>query len=231
MDAEALRQVAEQAGPNALWLGLVAGFLFSFNPVALAAIPVSLAYVTKSRSRREALLLAGLFVAGMVATHGVLGFAASLGGGWVQDLFGRAWGLLLGPLLIALGLLWPGWLRIRLPTPGFRARPVAGAWGAFALGVPFAVAVCPVCTPALVVLLGVAAAIGAPGFGTSLLLAFALGRAVPVALGAFAVGWLEHLSALGRAHHALEIFGGSLLVLSGLYLLNAYFVVVPGLAG
>lgn len=103
-------------------------------------------------------------------------------------------------------------------------------WGAFALGVPFSVAICPFCTPALVVLLGVAAGIGSPGFGVALLLAFALGRAIPILLGAVAVGWLENLSGLSRFHKAFEVVGGILLILSGLYLLNAYFIIVPGLA-
>ena len=89
-DAEALRQAAAQAGFGALWVGLVTGFVFSFNPVALAAIPVSLAYVTTSRSSRQATLYALLFVLGMILTHVTLGLAASLGGGWVQHLLGRA---------------------------------------------------------------------------------------------------------------------------------------------
>ena len=49
------------------------------------------------------------------------------------------------------------------------------------------------CTPALVVLLGVATTIGSAVTGALLLLAFALGRAVPVAIGSLAVGWLESL--------------------------------------
>lgn len=163
MDAETLRQTVAQAGFGALWIGLAAGFVFSFNPAALAAIPVSLAYVTKTSTPRQARLFGGLFVLGMILTHVALGLAASLGGSWVQHLLGRAWGLLLGPLLIALGLIWPGWLRLPLPTLNFRAKPVAGAWGAFALGVPFSVAICPFCTPALVVLLGVAAGITVTG--------------------------------------------------------------------
>jgi cytochrome c-type biogenesis protein len=96
--------------------------------------------------------------------------------------------------------------------------------------VPFAVAICPICTPALVVLLGVAAGIGAPGFGMALLLAFGLGRAIPIVLGAIAIAWLESLSGLSRFHHAFDVGGGILLIASGLYLLNAYFFVVPGLA-
>ena len=194
MDAEALRQAVAQASFGALWVGFVTGFVFSFNPVALAAIPVSLAYVTTSRTPRQATLYGGLFVLGMILTHVALGLAASLGGGWVQHLLGRAWGVVLGPLLIVLGLIWPGWLRLPLPALKLRAKPVTGAWGAFALGVPFSVAICPFCTPALI------------------------------------VGWLENLSGLRRFHKVFEIIGGILLILSGLYMLNAYFVVVPGLA-
>lgn len=230
MDAESLRQAVSQVGFGALWMGLLAGFLFSFNPVALAAIPVSLAYVTKSRTPRQAMLYGGLFVLGMLLTHAVLGLAASLGGQWAQHLLGRAWGLFLGPLLIILGLTWSGWVRLPLPALNWRAKPVAGAWGAFALGIPFSVAICPFCTPALLILLGVVAGIGSPLFGTLLLLAFAVGRGVPVLLGSLGMGWLESLSGLGKFQKALERIGGILLILSGLYLLNAYYFVIPALA-
>ena len=44
------------------------------------------------------------------------------------------------------------------------------------------------------------------------------------------MGWLESLSGLGRFQKYFEIGGGVLLILSGLYMLNAYFVVIPSLA-
>ncbi len=47
---------------------------------------------------------------------------------------------------------------------------------------------------------------------------------------AFAVGWLENLKPLGRYHRAFEAAGGILLILAGLYMLNAYFFIVPELA-
>lgn len=93
------------------------------------------------------------------------------------------------------------------------------------LGVPFSVAICPFCTPALLVLLGVAAGIGSPAFGATLLLAFALGRAMPVLLGALAVGWLKNLLGLGKFHAVFEAIGGMVLIVSGLYLLNAHFII------
>lgn len=230
MDIDSLRQTLEQASFASLAAGFVIGLVFSFNPVALAAIPVSLAYVTKARAPGTALAYGSMFILGMLATHLALGLAAGLGGQGLQRLMGREWGLVLGPLLIALGFLWPGWLRLPLPAISLRVRRAATAWGAFALGVPFSVAICPFCTPALVILLGIAAGIGSAWFGAVLLLAFALGRAVPIILGAFTVRWLESLSALGRFQKAFEAFGGLLLILSGLYLLNAYLVVVPGMA-
>lgn len=230
MSIDQLQAVAQQASFASLVIGFTTGFLFSFNPVALAAIPVSLAYVTKSHGQRAALHYAGAFVLGMILMHVALGAIAGLGGLWVQKLLGRYWGLVLGPLLIVLGLAWPGWVKLPIPTIAIRARRATTLWGATALGAAFAVAICPFCTPALVVLLGVAAATGSVTFGVLLLLAFALGRAAPILLGGWAVGALEGMKPLGRYQHALEIVGGIALVLAGLYMLNAFFIVIPALA-
>ena len=231
MDVDSLQQAVQQTSAAALVVSFLAGLFFSFNPIALAAIPVSLAYVTKARTPRKALVFGGMFIAGMVLTHVLLGAAAGFGGQGVQSLLGRYWGVLLGPWLILMGLMWPGWVRMPFKGLSFRAKRVSGSWGAFALGVPFAIAICPVCTPALIVLLGVTAGIGSPAWGALLLLAFALGRAVPIALGAGAMGWLEQVRSLSRYQHAFDVAGGVTLIAMGLYMLNAYFFVVPALAG
>lgn len=231
MIPEVLREAVEQASLAAMGISFVAGFFFSVNPVALAAIPVSLAYVTKARETRQALLFGTMFILGILVTHLALGFIAGMGGLRVKVLLGRAWGLLLGPLLILLGLLWLGWLRLPLPALSFRATRVMGAWSAFALSIPFSVAICPVCTPALVVLLGVAAGSASPWWGMILLGAFAIGRSVPIAIGALSFGWLEHIQFAARFRCAFEVAGGATFLLVGLYMLNAYFIVIPSLAG
>jgi cytochrome c-type biogenesis protein len=231
VEGEALRAAVEHANVAALSVALLSGFIFSFNPVALAVIPVSLAYVTRARAATRAIAFGGMFILGLMVTHALLGLIAGLGGNWVQQLLGRHWGLVLGPLLVLLGLMWPGWIRLPLPAIGFRAKRAATAWGAFVLAVPFSVAICPFfCTPALVILLGVVAGIGSPLFGVALLLAFAVGRAVPIILGAYAVGWLESLKVLSDFQKLFEVMGGLVLVLAGLYMLNAYFFLIPGLA-
>ena len=226
IDARTLRETLQQASWGGIGLAFLAGFLFSFNPVSFASIPVMLAYVTKAGEERRALAMGSSFVAGLVVTHVVLGVAAALGGDWVKSVMGREWGLVLGPLLILLGLMWPGWLKLRLPWFGVRGRRVTGLWGAFLLGIPFSVAVCPFCTPALLVTLTASAAIGSVAFGFALLLAFALGRSVPVILGAWSMGWLESLRMISRHQRALEVGAGITLILTGLYLLNEYFFLI-----
>ncbi|HEB96771.1 MAG TPA: hypothetical protein ENI96_10125 [Sedimenticola thiotaurini] len=226
LDAETLRASLQQITPAGIGLAFLAGFVFSFNPVSFAAIPVVLAYVTRAHEPRRALRQGGAFILGLILTHVVLGVAAALGGDWVRGIMGRQWGLLLGPLLILLGLVWPGWLKLRLPWLSLRARRVSGSGGAFLLAIPFSVAICPFCAPALLIILTASAAIGSVGWGFTLLLAFAVGRSIPILLGAWSMGWLESLRFLSQRQHLLEIIGGILLIASGLYLLNEYFLIV-----
>jgi len=226
INIDEFKQTLTQASWAGIGLAFLAGFVFSFNPVSFASVPVMLAYVTKAHEERRALLMGSAFVFGLIVTHVVLGVAAALGGDWVKSVLGRQWGLLLGPVLIIMGLMWPGWLKIRLPWFGMKGRKVTGIWGAFLLAIPFSIAVCPFCTPALLVTLTASAAIGSVGFGFGLLLAFALGRSIPVILGAWSMGWLESLKVLSRYQKGLEITAGVVLIITGLYLLNEYFFLI-----
>lgn len=83
MDIESLRATLEQASLASLGIGFLLGFVFTFNPVALASIPVSLAYVTKAREPKTAMLYGGLFILGMVIAQTLLGLIAGFGGHWV----------------------------------------------------------------------------------------------------------------------------------------------------
>ena len=222
IDLETLRLSLQEASLAGIGVSFLTGLVFSFNPVSFASIPVVLAYVTKAHTQRRAPLLGSMFVMGMLITHATLGAAAALGGEWAKRSIGHEWELLLGPLLVTLGLLWPGWLKIRLPWIGLRGKKVSGAWGAFLLGIPFSVAVCPFCTPALAVTLTASAAIGSVPFGLALLIAFALGRSIPILLGAWSIGWLDSLKGLQRSQKALELVAGVTLILTGLYLIRDY---------
>jgi len=226
LDISTLKHSLTEASWTGIGLAFLVGFVFSFNPVSFASVPVILAYVTKAHEQRFALLMGCSFVGGMILTHVVLGVAAALGGEWVQGIMGREWGLLLGPLLIIMGLMWSGWLNLRIPWIGLKAKSASGLWGAFLLGIPFTVAICPFCTPALLVTLTASAAIGSVGFGFALLLAFALGRSIPILLGAWSMGYIESLTLLSNYQKHFETMAGITLIITGLYLLNEYFFII-----
>jgi cytochrome c-type biogenesis protein len=226
INIDEFKQVLTEASWAGIGLAFLAGFVFSFNPVSFASVPVILAYVTKAHEEKRAIFMGAAFIAGMIITHVFLGVAAAVGGEWVQGIMGRQWGLLLGPVLIVMGLMWTGLLNIRFPWFGVKAKKVTGIWGAFLLGIPFSVAVCPFCTPALLITLTASAAIGSISFGFALLLSFALGRSIPVILGAWSMGWLESLNILSRYQKPFEIVAGVVLVMTGLYLLNEYFFII-----
>lgn len=225
MDIQSLQFALQEPSLTSLVIAFAAGFVFAFNPIVFASIPLVLAYVTKAHEPRRAVLLGGAFVAGMLVTHIFLGVAAALGGDWAQKVMGREWGLVLGPVLIFLGLMWPGWIKVRIPWLVARGRKVTGVAGAFLLGVPFTVALCPTCTPALLTAIAASATIGSVPFGGTLLLAFGLGRSVPILVGAWGFGWLESVMPMARYHRIVEMVGGLTLILTGLYLLNEYFLI------
>ncbi len=226
LDRQSLEVTLQHASFAGIGIAFVAGFVFSFNPVSFASIPVVLAYVTRAHEKQQALSLGGAFVVGLILTHVALGMVAAMGGEWVKAVMGRQWGLILGPLLIILGLMWPGWLKLRLPWISMRGKKVTGHWGAFLLAIPFSVAICPFCAPALLVTLTASAAVGSVFFGATLLLAFAVGRSIPILLGAWSVGWLESLQVVSKHHRGFEMIGGIVLILTGLYMLNEYLFII-----
>jgi cytochrome c-type biogenesis protein len=60
-----------------------------------------------------------------------------------------------------------------------------------------------------------------------LLLAFAVGRVVPIIIGSLAIGWLQNLGGLARFQRIFELIGGTLLILAVLHMLNAVWLAVP----
>ena len=220
-----LKEMLTEPSIGGIVIGFVVGLIFSFNPVSFSAIPVMLAYVTKAREKKQAMKMGAAFVLGMVFIQVLLGVVAALGGEWVQNIMGRFWGVIFGQILIILGLLWPGWLKIQIPWFGIKGKKVVSYCGAFLLGIPFSIAICPFCSPALVVMLTASAAMGSVAFGFLLLLAFSLGRGIPVMIGAYSIGWLESLKTFTKHQRSFEIFASVVLIFSGLYLLNEYFFI------
>ncbi|WP_248884239.1 cytochrome c biogenesis CcdA family protein [Acidithiobacillus acidisediminis] len=230
VDSSMVPDVLRHPSFAALALGFGVGFLFSFEPLALASLGMGITFVTRGQSRSSSLWLTGAFLLGMILTQAFLGGAAAEGGHWVHGIMGRQWGVVLGPVAILLGLLWAGLIKIRLSWFSMRAMKVEGPLGAFMLGIPFAVAVCPFCTPALLVMLTASASVHSLPFGVALLSAFAVGRSLPVLTGATGLAWLERFPGMEQSLPALKVMGGVVMIAMGLYLLNGYFYWLPSLA-
>jgi cytochrome c biogenesis protein CcdA len=136
------------ASASALWLGI----LTSISPCPLATNIAAVSYVGgRVGSTRAVLLSGGLYTAGRTLAYVVLGASAVWSlmsmvtvSSFLQGGFRRA----LGPLLIVVGLLLLGLLKLNLPgvgvSAGLRERvDRAGVWGAGLLGIVFALSFCP----------------------------------------------------------------------------------------
>ena len=137
------------AAGTALWLGI----LTSISPCPLSTNIAAVSYVGRRvGSRRLVLLSGGLYTAGRSLVYLVLG-AASV---WslmsmvsVSSFLQGTVPRLLGPILIAIGLLLLGVFELALPSLEVSDKlqnrvDHAGVWGAGLLGVIFALAFCPV---------------------------------------------------------------------------------------
>ena len=130
--------------------------------------------------RHNGMVIAGAFSLGMVTALAALGVLAVWAGRVVVGLGLARW-LPVLPLFMGLnmlGLLRWRWLR---SLRGIGA-PVSGLGNAFWLGLPFGIATSPCALPVLVTALTMAAAKGQAFFGLAGLLAFGLGRSIPVLL-------------------------------------------------
>ena len=133
---------------------LLLGLLTALSPCPMATNIAAIGYIGKDIENRQSAFRKGLLYAlGRVVAYTTLGVVliviirsgASMFG--VQK-FIATWGeLLLGPLLIVVGLFMLFGHRLNLPQFGFSgggdqiARK--GGWGAFLLGMLFAMAFCP----------------------------------------------------------------------------------------
>ena len=133
---------------------LLLGLLTALSPCPLATNIAAIGYIGKDIEDRQSVFRKGLlYTLGKVVAYTLLGIVligiirsgASMFG--VQKFIGT-WGeLLLGPLLIVIGLLMLFGHRLILPQFGFNGKGEGlakrGSWGAFLLGVLFAMAFCP----------------------------------------------------------------------------------------
>ncbi len=220
------------SGATAVWLGV----LTAISPCPLATNVAAVSYIGRDVSRAGRVVVSGVaYTLGRSLAYvaiGALVVASVLtvpGVSWfLQDQSNR----ILGPLLVVIGVLILGWIRI--PLPSFRIAEKLqrrsasrGIVGAGFLGALFALSFCPVSAGLFFgSLIPLSASARSPvalpalfGIGTGLPV---LACAVAVALGANVVG--RTFDALTRIEKWAKPITGATFILAGVYLvIGRYF--------
>jgi len=161
----------------------------------------------EDKRRRRVVLLSLAFFFGIVLSLLALGIAASFAGRLYSKWnVGFALGAALFSLLAGLGAIFGPLLRRFVPDPEVSKR--GGIAGAFLYGLLYSIATVTTSAGPLLLLLTIAAAIGAV-----LSLSYAIGRGVPfLLLGLFAGTVGAWLAPLGFARRIVEVASGIALV-------------------
>ncbi|HEX4410101.1 MAG TPA: cytochrome c biogenesis protein CcdA [Xanthobacteraceae bacterium] len=213
---------------------LLAGMLSFLSPCVLPLVPPYLVYLTgtslermaegegKPRMKRETVVAAILFVLGFSTVFVGLGASASAVGALLR-VYSSELAIIAGAAIIIMGLHFLGLTPIAWLMQEKRmtmSKPV-GLWGAYLMGLAFALGWTPCIGPILAAILAIAASESTVAKGAGMLAVYSLGLGVPFLIAAFAVGPFAAFLTRFRAHLGLvEKAMGGLLVLTGIAFLT-----------
>ena len=183
-----------------LLTALALGLLTALSPCPLATNIAAVGFISRDIENRRRIFLNGLlYTLGRIAAYTVLGIVlinilkegASLFG--VQKFIGKYGELVIGPALLIIGLFMLFGHRLHLPSFGFKGNGEGlarhGGWGAFLLGILFALAFCPTSGVFYFGMLIPMSATATAGY--LLPVAFAIATALPVLV----IAWILAFSA------------------------------------
>ena len=196
---EWLQTLSENSGMPLL-TALALGLLTALSPCPLATNIAAVGFISRDIENRRRIFLNGLlYTLGRIAAYTVLGIVlinilkegASLFG--VQKFIGKYGELVIGPALLIIGLFMLFGHRLPLPSFGFKGNGEGlarhGGWGAFLLGILFALAFCPTSGVFYFGMLIPMSATATAGY--LLPVAFAIATAMPVLV----IAWILAFSA------------------------------------
>ncbi len=212
-------------------LALAGAFLWGvasilLSPCHLASIPLVVGYVVRQNNAdaRKGILLSVVFSLGVFAVLALMGGVTAASGRMMGDI-GKPLSVVLAVLFIIVGLFITG----LFPFLDFgrsmsSVRVTAGYRGSFTLGVIFGAGLGPCAFAFMVPVLSVAFAQGAsnPAFSAGLVLMYALGHCLLIALAgvsAGAVGRILSYNEKSATLKYLRIISGLLVAAAGVYLI------------
>jgi len=221
----------------ALPVALLAGLVSFFSPCVVPLLPGYLSYATglgaaevvEGSSRRGRMLAgASLFVLGFAVIFVITGVVAGSAGRMLAEyrvLISRA----LGVVVIILGLIFAGVLRIGQRDLRLHRVPAVGVAAAPLLGVVFALGWTPCLSPTLGVVVNLGFTEGTALRGGLLGFVYAVGLGIPFVLAGLAFTKMARAVAVLRRRQLLIMrIGGFSMVLVGLLLVTGAWDTLTG---
>ena len=219
-----------------IFAALFAGLVSFLSPCVLPLVPPYLVYLAGTSLerlaeaeppplvKRDTVIAAVLFVAGFSTVFVALGASASMIGALMR-LYSNELAIIAGIAIIVMGLHFFGLTPIAFLHRQARvhvAKPV-GLWGAYVMGLAFALGWTPCIGPILAAILAVAASKATVAKGAGLLAIYSLGLGIPFLAAAFAVEPFAKFLTRFRAYLPMvEKTMGALLVLTGIAFLTGF---------
>src|SRR5499426_1693275 len=216
---------------------LFAGLVSFLSPCVLPLVPPYLVYLAGTSLerlaeaeppplvKRDTVIAAVLFVAGFSTVFVALGASASVIGALMR-FYSNELAIIAGIAIIIMGMHFLGVTPIALLHRQARlhvAKPV-GLWGAYVMGLAFALGWTPCIGPILAAILAIAASKATVAKGAGLLAVYSLGLGVPFIIAALAVEpFAAFLTRFRNKLGYVEKAMGGLLVLTGLAFLFGFF--------
>lgn len=231
-------QTLLESSSTPILTAFILGLLTALSPCPLATNIAAIGYIGKNIDDRKRIFRNGLlYTLGRVVAYTLLGVVlitlikggSSLFG--IQKFIGKYGELILPPALLLIGLYMLFGSKLRLPSLGFNGKGERfakhGGWGAFLLGVLFALAFCPSSGVFYFGMLIPMSATTAMGYLLPIL--FAVATALPVLV----IAWVLAFSAgqIGKIYGQMQtvqkwlnITVGIIFILIGIYYcITVYF--------
>ena len=134
-----------------IWTAFILGLMTAISPCPLATNITAIGFISKDIHQKNRIFLNGLiYTLGRAFSYTILGFILYFGASrfHVAQIF-QIWGeRLIGFILIGIGILMLDIIRIKFPgftrlSEKIRKNGKNSLWGAFLLGLVFALAFCP----------------------------------------------------------------------------------------
>lgn len=219
----------DPTSPTAFAAVAVAGLVMALTPSSLPLVPVIVGFVIGRNdetlvqpSKWRGAILSIAFVLGMATVDATIGALFGILGYYVLTSISSYLGLanlFIALLLAFLGLALMRIVVVKLPAISPVFRPAESIGGAYLLGIPFGLSVCPACSPLVLPILSIAATTGSPWIAAALLFVFGLGRGTLIIIAGAMAGNLKSLDSVSRWIPVIEKAGGVLLLIFSAYFL------------